>query len=409
MTSNRSVLITEASGLEEVVAGARAAGSIGMDTEFLREKTYRAKLCLVQIATTDTIYLIDPVRGLDLRRVAALIADEDIEIIVHAGKQDFELFYEEYEVVPSRVFDVQLAAAFAGYGSSLPYGRLVGELAGVQLVKGESYTDWCRRPLTEAQTRYAADDVRYLREISERLAKELHDLGRSEWAREEMRRQFEDAEAYRFDPEVAWRRVSGRGSLSARQLTVLKEVARWREETASGRNVPRGWLVRDPSLIEIARRGPSSMGELKAIRGFNAREAERSAQEIIAAVKTGRQAKAIESAPTPPKSAQARARMLSGLADAVVRARCERAKIATELVTNRAELENLLAEVVNGSLEESRHRLLDGWRRDLAGDAVLALARGQIALKAIARAPYIQEVPLEGVNGDRLDDRERRD
>ena len=397
MTSDRSVLITEASGLDEVVDGARAAGgSIGMDTEFLREKTYRAKLCLVQIATTDTIYLIDPVRGLDLRAVAALIADEDIEIIVHAGKQDFELFYEEYEVVPSRVFDVQLAAAFAGYGSSLPYGRLVGELAGVQLVKGESYTDWCRRPLTDAQTRYAADDVRYLREISERLAKELDDLGRSEWAREEMRRQFEEVEAYRFDPEGAWRKVSGRGSLSARQLTVLKEVARWREETASGRNVPRGWLVRDPSLVEIARRGPASMGELKAIRGFNAREAERSAQEIIEAVKTGRTAKAIESAPAPPKSAQARARMLSGLADAVVRARCERAKIATELVTNRAELENLLAEVVNGSLEESRHRLLDGWRRDLAGEAVLALARGQIALKAIDRAPYIQEVPLEG-------------
>jgi ribonuclease D len=395
LTSNRSVLITEASGLEEVVAGARAAGSIGMDTEFLREKTYRAKLCLVQIATTDTIYLIDPVGGLDLSDVAALIADDDIEIIVHAGKQDFELFYEEYEVVPSRVFDVQLAAAFAGYGSSLPYGRLVGELAGVQLVKGESYTDWCRRPLTDAQTRYAADDVRYLRDIFDRLTKDLHDLGRAEWAQEEMRRQFEQAEAYRFDPDGAWRRVSGRGSLSPRQLTVLKEVARWREETASGRNVPRGWLVRDPSLVEIARRGPSSMGELKAIRGFNAREAERSAREIIEAVKTGRQAKAIESAPTPPKSAQARARMLSGLADAVVRARCERAKIATELVTNRAELENLLAEVVNGSLEESRHRLLDGWRRDLAGEAVLALARGQIALKAIDRAPYIQEVPLE--------------
>jgi ribonuclease D len=265
----------------------------------------------------------------------------------------------------------------------------------VQLVKGESYTDWCRRPLTDSQTRYAADDVRYLREICDRLTKELGELERVEWAREEMRKQFEEAEAYRFDPDGAWRRVSGRGSLSARQLTVLKEVARWREETASVRNVPRGWLVRDPSLVEIARRGPSSMGELKAIRGFNAREAERSAREIIEAVKTGRQAKAIESAPTTPKSAQARARMLSGLADAVVRARCERAKIATELVTNRAELENLLAEVVNGSLEESRHRLLDGWRRDLAGEAVLALARGQIALKAIDRAPYIQEVPLE--------------
>jgi len=394
LTSERAP-ITNASELDAVVTAAKAFGSIAIDTEFLREKTYRAKLCLVQIAIGEDIHLIDPLRGLDLKQIAELIADPDIEIVVHAGKQDFELFFEDYGVVPANVFDVQLAAAFAGYGSSLPYGRLVSELAGVQLVKGESYTDWCRRPLTEAQARYAADDVRYLGAISARVTKELEDLGRVEWAREEMRRQFEDAESYRFDPESAWLKVSGRGSLSARQLTVLKEVARWREATASSRNVPRGWLVRDPSLIEIARRGPSSAGELKSIRGFNAREVERSARDIIAAVEAGSTAKAVAPAPTPPKSAQARARMLAGLADAIVRARCERAKIATELVTNRTEVESLLAEVVNGTLNESRHRLLDGWRRDLAGEAVLDLARGRIALRAVDRSPYIQEVPVE--------------
>jgi ribonuclease D len=365
-----------------------------MDTEFHREKTYRAKLCLVQIAAGEDIYLIDPLQGLDLRGVADLISDDDIEIIVHAGKQDFELFYEAYRVVPANVFDVQLGAAFAGYGASLPYGRLVGELAGVQIVKGESYTDWCRRPLTSSQTRYAADDVRYLREIATRLTKELDELGRVAWARQEMRRQFEDNEAYRFDPGSAWRKVSGRGSLSGRQLAVLKEVAHWREEEASQRNVPRGWLVKDPSLIEIARRSPSSPGELKAIRGINARETERSGRDILAAVQTGRRGKAIDTGPNPPRSAQARARMLSGLADAIVRARCEEARIATELVTNRTELETLLAEVVNGNLEPSRHRILTGWRRDLAGDAVIDLALGRIALKAIDQAPYIQEVPL---------------
>ncbi|MGH2752530.1 MAG: ribonuclease D [Actinomycetota bacterium] len=397
MRADRNVLITGAAELEGVISGTKATRSVGMDTEFLREKTYRAKLCLVQIATDEDIYLIDPLQGLDLSRVAELIADPDVEIIVHAGKQDFELFYEEYGVVPANVFDIQLAAAFAGYGSSLPYGRLVDEIAGVQLVKGESYTDWCRRPLTESQTRYAADDVRYLRAIAARLMKELEGLGRVEWAREEMRRQFEDVESYRFDPDSAWRKVSGRGSLTARQLAVLKEVAGWREKTASHRNVPRGWLVRDPSLIEIARRGPSSPGELKGIRGLNQREAERSARDIIAAVRAGRSSEVIEATPAPPKSAQARARMLSGLADAIVRARCEQAKIATELVTNRTELEALLAEVVNGSLDTGRHRILNGWRRDLAGEAVLDLANGKIALKAINRVPYIEEVPL-GVN-----------
>jgi ribonuclease D len=394
LTADSDVLITTTSELDEVVSGSRSARSIGMDTEFLREKTYRAKLCLVQIATDDNIYLIDPLQGLDLGGIAELIGDPEIEILVHAGKQDFELFYEEYGVVPANVFDIQLGAAFAGYGSSLPYGRLVSELGGVQLVKGESYTDWCRRPLTSSQTRYAADDVRYLGAIAARLKEELGSLGRIEWAREEMRRQFEVDESYRFDPGSAWRKVSGRGSLSPRQLTILREVARWREETASERNVPRGWLVKDPSLIEIARRAPSTSGELKGIRGFNAREAERSARDIVAAVEAGRQAQPMASIPTPPKSAQARARMLSGLADAVVRARCEEAKIATELVTNRTELEALLAEVVNGSLDPSRHRILNGWRRDLAGSAVLDLAQGRIALKAIDRVPYIQEVPL---------------
>jgi len=395
LTIDHEVLITKPAGVEEVVSGSRSARSIGMDTEFLREKTYRAKLCLVQIASEGNIHLIDPLEVLDLGAVADLIADPQIEVIVHAGKQDFELFYEEYGVVPANVFDIQLGAAFAGYGSSLPYGRLVSELAGVQLVKGESYTDWCRRPLTSSQTRYAADDVRYLGAIATRLKQELESLGRVEWAREEMRRQFEDDKLYSFDPGSAWRRVSGRGSLSARQLAILREVTRWREKTASDRNVPRGWLVKDPSLIEIARRGPSSVGELKAIRGFNAREADRSGRDIISAVEAGRKAQAIETIPAPPKSAQVRARMLSGLADAVVRARCEGAKIATELVTNRTELEALLAEVVDGSLEESRHRILNGWRRDLAGEAVLDLARGRIALKAIDRVPYIQEVPLD--------------
>ncbi len=234
MTADSDVLITGASDLDEVVSGSRSAGVIGMDTEFLREKTYRAKLCLVQVATDDNIYLIDPLQGLDLRAIADLIGDPKIEILVHAGKQDFELFYEEYGVVPANVFDVQLAAAFAGHGASLPYGRLVSELGGVQLVKGESYTDWCRRPLTSSQTRYAADDVRYLGGIATRLKEELESLGRNEWAREEMRRLFEDSESYRFDPGSAWRKVSGRGSLSPRQLTILKR----------GRSLARGNRVR---------------------------------------------------------------------------------------------------------------------------------------------------------------------
>jgi ribonuclease D len=388
------IFVTGQDELDDAVAAARAAGTVGLDTEFLREKTYRAKLCLVQMAVEDDIYVVDVLEPLDLKGLADLIADPDVRVILHAGRQDLELFYEGWGVVPSNVFDVQLAAGFAGHGASLPYGRLVEALCGKRLVKGESYTDWCRRPLTEAQLSYAADDVRYLGHAARQLDAELQRLGRREWVAQEMKG-LESEDVYRTDPGNAWRKVGGRGSLSPKALGVLREVARWREETAQRRDIPRGWVIKDPTMIEIARRAPSSVGALKSIRGFNASEAERSGRDILAAVDAGRSGPSISLGAAPPKSAQARARMLSGLADAVVRARCEDAGLATELVSTRSELETLLAEVVSGTLDEERHRLMQGWRRELAGDAVVALAEGRIAVKAIPRPPYVEELALE--------------
>ncbi len=176
-----SVFVTRQDELDDAVAAARAAGTVGLDTEFLREKTYRAKLCLVQLAAGDAIYVVDVLEPLDLKGLADLVADPDVRVILHAGRQDLELFYEGWGAVPANVFDVQLAAGFAGHGASLPYGRLVETLVGEKLVKGESYTDWCRRPLTEAQLSYAADDVRYLAAAARRLDAELTRLGRRDW------------------------------------------------------------------------------------------------------------------------------------------------------------------------------------------------------------------------------------
>ncbi|MFN2586774.1 MAG: ribonuclease D [Actinomycetota bacterium] len=387
------IFVTRQEDLDRAVDAARAAGSVGLDTEFLREKTYRAKLCLVQMAFADEVYVVDVLEPLDLKGLADLVADPDVRVVLHAGRQDLELFYEGWGAVPRNVFDVQLAAGFAGYGASLPYGRLVESLVGKRLVKGESYTDWCKRPLTKAQLSYAADDVRYLAAAADRLDGELDRLGRRDWVFEEMKA-LESEEVYRTDPGEAWRKVGGRGTLSPKALAVLREVARWREDTAQRRDVPRGWVIKDPTMIEIARRAPASTQQLKSIRGFNSSEADRSGREILAAVESGRAAPSISLGAAPPKGAQARARMLSGLADAVVRARCEQAGLATELVSTRSELEALLAEVVDGSMDEGRHRLMRGWRRELAGDAVVALAQGRIAVKAIPNAPYVEELPL---------------
>jgi ribonuclease D len=393
--SAREVLpvLRDAEALKVVVDEARGGGKFGLDTEFLREKTYRARLCLVQVATTKGIYLLDPLDGLELDPLAALVADPEIEVVVHAGRQDFELFYELYGAVPKNVFDVQVAAAFAGYGASLPYGRLVEMLTRTVLTKGESYTDWCRRPLTPAQLSYAADDVRYLLKMEERLRTKLESLGRLDWLLDEMAF-FESADAYATDPAEAWRKVSGRGSLSGRQMAALRELAAWREESAYKRDLPRGWVVKDQTLVEIARRLPANVEGLKAIRGINGREVERSATQILAAIESSKDAAPVASTPSPPRSAQARARMLSGLADAVVRARCESAEMATELVSTRGELEALLADIFAGTVDPSRHRLLRGWRKELAGDAVVALGEGRVAVRSIDQPPYVEEVEL---------------
>lgn len=376
-----------------MVDQARAGASMGVDTEFMREKTYRARLCLVQVSTREEIYLIDPLEDHDLGQVATLIADKGIQTLVHAGRQDFEIFYERWGAVPANVFDVQLAAGYAGYGASLPYGRLVESVTGATISKGESYTDWCRRPLTKSQLSYAADDVAYLHVIADVLKDKLRISGRLEWAAQEMA-VFETADLYELDPEEVYKKVSGRGNLSGKQLAVLKEIARWREEVAVKRDIPRGWVIKDQTLIEIARRGPSSLDELRNLRGMVAKEADRSGPGILEAIDRGRKKPPVETSPGPSRSAQARARTLAGLADAIVRSRCDAAGIAPELVSTRGELESLLADVFDGGPEPTRHRMLQGWRADLVGSAVVDLARGRIAVRSIDKPPYIEEVPL---------------
>ncbi len=389
----RLTLITSNAELVPALEAAARAGAVGLDTEFLREKTYRARLCLVQMSVGDDVYVLDPLGDIGLDPVASLISDPRVEVVVHAGRQDLDIFFEQYGSTPKSVFDVQIAAGFTGHGASLPYGRLVQSVLGVQLHKGEAYSDWCRRPLTDAQLRYAADDVRYLVAAAAALEAQASRLGRGEWLAEEMLA-LGDASSYGVDVNEAWRKVGGRGSLSGRQLAVLRFVARWREETAMRRDIPRGWVLKDPTLVELARRQPPTAEALRGIRGLSPREAERSGQDLVAAIERGKSSPPLATAQGPPKEAQARARMVAGVADAVVRARCEAAQIAYELVATRAELEGVLAEVFSGSVNRSGRRLLTGWRRDLAGDAVVALAAGKIAVRAAPEPPYVSEVPL---------------
>lgn len=386
-----SQVATSERDLERIVSAARAAGRIGLDTEFMRERTYRSRLCLIQVATPDEVVLLDPIDTVDMAPVAGLIADPDIEVVLHAGRQDLEIFFELSGALPRSIFDVQVAAAFAGIGASLPYGRLVHEVTGARLTKGEGYTDWCRRPLTEKQIGYAVNDVAYLLEIADELKRRLEQQGRLQWAIEEMQ-MLEDPSNYDLDLDEVYRKVAGRGSLTGRQLAVLRSVARWREEVAQKRDMPRGWVIKDPTLVEVARRQPTSVAELSNIRGMNAQEAQRSGDAIVAAVRRGRESADVKPEKAPSRAAQIRARMLSGPADAIVRARCEEAAIATELVSTRPDLEALLADITSGTKDLSHHRLMRGWRRSLAGDHVVAFARGEVAIRATDESPFVEEI-----------------
>lgn len=389
-------LITSDHDLQHAVDAVRASGTLALDTEFMREKTYRARLCLVQVATRDHIFLLDPLSSLDLSEIAALIADPQIEVLVHAGKQDLEIFHDAYGCVPRRVFDVQVAAAFAGYGSSLPYGRLVESVLGLPLEKGESYTDWCQRPLTHAQMRYAADDVRYLEGVAQRLKAKLAELGRLTWLEEELA-DLERPDAYGIDIDNVWKKVTGRGTLRGDQAAVLRELAMWREQVAARRDLPRGWVLKDPTLIELARRSPSSTSALRSIRGLNPKEVDRSGDQILAAIERGRKAPKVEVDKTPSRAVQMRARMIAGLADALVRAKCEQASIATEVVMTRSDLEAALVDLLTGSNGKREHRLLQGWRKELAGDAVAGLVGGHVALRVTDSPPYVREVEVDVV------------
>jgi ribonuclease D len=386
--------LAETDDLPTVVAAIRAEQSVAIDTEFLREKTYRARLCLVQLATSRKVWILDSTQT-GVSGIGELLADPAIEIVVHSGRQDLELLVDLTGGPPRNIFDVQIAAGFVGLGASLPYGRLVEEVLGVVLTKGEAYTDWCRRPLSASQLKYAADDVRYLPEVARDLKKRLADLGRVDWLAEEMA-PFESPRTYENDPHQAWTRVSGRGSLSGRGLAVLRELAAWREKAAYDRDIPKGWVVKDHVLVEIARRSPQSIQALQRIRGLVDKQVSRWGSGVLTAVAAGREADPILLPPAPPRAGRPRARMLGGLADAVVRARCENARVAPELATTRAELESLLIDAFVSTPDPAVHRTLRGWRKSVVGDAVVALAAGKMAVRVVPDPPFIEEVEQSG-------------
>ena len=381
-------IVTDAAGVDEVTAAARAAGRCALDTEFLWEKSYAPHLCLVQIAVGDEIWLIDPLAGAPLEPLGALIADPAVQKLMHAPSADLIAFGLHFGSVPANVYDTQVAAGFVGLTASASLDRLLDAVLKVRLDHNETFSDWSRRPLKDTQLHYAADDVRYLGQLVDELERRLAERSRTEWAHAEIERRFCTPEAAGGDPDRAWRKVQRRGKLSPQAQAVLIDVAAWREQLARRRDQPSGWVMKDPTLVEIARAAPRSTADLGQIRGVSKTLGERESTELLAAVARGLDREPPPSERAVPQRVARQVDAVATLAVPMARIRCQDADLAPELVANRADLDRFLEAVVAGE-DLSSLPLGQGWRKELLGDILIRLVAGEISLSLNQTAPFL--------------------
>jgi ribonuclease D len=366
-----------------IAALARTGGRLGIDTEFMSEGRYRALLCLVQVVADDPdapggtrIGLFDTLELLDATPLAEVLADPEIEIVLHAARQDVALLRRVWRTEVTNIFDTQVAAGFAGQGAQTGYGNLIGGVLRLHVAKSASYTRWDARPLTAEQLSYAREDVLHLLELSDALHERLEAKGRLEWAREECRR-MEGASDER-DPETAFERLPRAASLDPRSRAVARELAAWRERTASLEDKPVGTILPDPALVEIAKRKPSAPADLEQIRGLHGGHLKRRGGELIEAVERGKAAEPIPREARGPGSEPGDPPLVA-LVESVIRARAIDAGLAYELVASRAELERIVTAARRGD-PEPEVRALGGWRRELVGAELAELLAGRRAV-----------------------------
>jgi len=338
------------------------------------EGRYRPLLCLVQVAVGDEIVVLDPLVALDPAPLAAVLADPAVEIVLHAGRQDVALLRREWRTEVTNVFDTQVAAGFAGHSAQAGYLGLLGDVLGVRLAKTASFTRWDARPLTDEQMRYAREDVEHLIPLALELQRRLAERGRLDWAREECLPVA--AATDERDPEEAWRRLPRATGLDARERAVARELAAWRERTAAAEDRPLGSILRDPTVVELARRRPAGRRGLDAIRGIGPDVVRRRADDILAAIERGRAAPPLRLEEGDRPRSEAVDGPTVALAEALVRARGQEAGLAYELIAARADLMPIVVAARRGEPEPDV-RTLRGWRRALVGAELLELLQGR--------------------------------
>jgi ribonuclease D len=356
MTSS-SAIVTSAAALEVLAAELSAAPAIALDTEFMRERTYRAELCLVQVATARTACCVDPLALASLAPLAAPLASPATLKVLHAARQDLEVLAPVAGCFAA-IFDTQVAAALAGFAAQIGYGELVAKLLGVTLAKAHTRADWAKRPLSAEQIDYALDDVRYLLPLREALLERLDQLGRLTWLAEELA-PLSQATGNGVDPDKAWQRLKGLQGLDTGRLALAAALAAWRERRAIDRNRPRGWILDDISLREIILRVPRSKAELAAIPGMQAGVVRNCGDELLAMVEAAGIPQPAPPLPRRERPDPALALLVKKLA-AVNQHVAAELGVSPEVLATRRDLEQL----ARGEIPES---LASGWRRDVIG------------------------------------------
>ena len=366
--------ITTTSELAAVCARMARHPFVTVDTEFLRESTYYPLLCVAQMASPDEAVVVDSLApGIDLAPFFELMADERIMKVFHAARQDVEIVWHRAKLIPHPIFDTQVAAMVLGYGDSISYDQLVHRITGDTLDKSNRFTDWTRRPLSDAQLTYAVSDVTHLRQVYLALVEDLGRRGRVDWVQEEMG-VLTSPETYRMDPEQSWRRLKTRVR-KPKELGVLIEVAAWREREAQVRDVPRSRVLKDEVIGDIAVQAPTTMEKLGSLRslprGF---ERSRWGEAIIAAVARGlaRDPKGLPRMPRPQAAPNGAA--IVELLRVLLRMTSERHGVAAKVIATVDDLDRIAAD------DEADVPALHGWRRELFGEKALALKHGQLAL-----------------------------
>jgi ribonuclease D len=365
--------ITTTSELAEACARLARHRFVTVDTEFLRETTYYPLLCVTQLASADEAIVVDCLaEGLDLKPLFELMANEGVLKVFHAARQDIEICWHMAGQIPHPIFDTQVAAMVLGYGDSISYEQLVQRITGDQLDKSSRFTDWSRRPLSDAQIAYAASDVTHLRDVFLALDADLHRRGRAEWVGEEMEI-LTSPETYRAEPDNAWKRLKTRVR-KPKDLAVLIEIAAWREREAQSRDVPRGRVLKDDVLADIATQAPASLERLAHLRslprGF---ERSRWGQDVVDAVKRGLE--------RDPKTLPVLERQRSNGSGAIVellkvllRMTSEQNGVAAKVLATVDDLEAIAAS------DKADVPALHGWRREMFGEKALRLKHGRLAL-----------------------------